>query len=103
MQGLSALCLVAETQKPELVARFWRSEGINVLTMFLRSQKVFLSMNVQSFCVLFFALEERIGRVAEWSKALDSKSSVCVSVPRVRIPPFPIGFGLRYLTSQMHS
>jgi hypothetical protein len=31
----------------------------------------------------------RRGRVAEWLKALDSKSSVRVTVPGVRIPPLP--------------
>ena len=29
------------------------------------------------------------GKVAEWSKAPDSKSGVRFSVPWVRIPPFP--------------
>ena len=30
------------------------------------------------------------GEVAEWSKAVDSKSSVPVRVPGVRIPPSPL-------------
>ena len=31
-----------------------------------------------------------MGEVAEWSKAVDSKSSVPVRVPGVRIPPSPL-------------
>ena len=35
------------------------------------------------------------GEMAEWSKALDSKSSVRVSAPGVRIPLSPLGWAVR--------
>jgi hypothetical protein len=33
--------------------------------------------------------EKKLGQVAEWFKALDSKSSVLSKVPWVRLPPCP--------------
>ena len=40
-------------------------------------------------CKQFLSIPIRFGEVAEWSKAVDSKSIVRSRVPGVRIPPSP--------------
>ena len=62
-----------------------RPYGLQVRTSIFWPQQYFFPHR----CKPFLSIPIRFGEVAEWSKAVDSKSIVRLRVPGVRIPPSP--------------